>query len=136
TSTLDLATGELIREIGETTLTFNGKQERDAYDRAGDGTVNVHAAAGALRAWRSKIGDRTNFDITIEHSTIDVEIRDEARELVGGRPAVRYGGVAREKFPFTVWISDDASRVPLLLRTESKWGTIVIELLDYEVGSR
>jgi hypothetical protein len=87
-----------------------------------------------VRAWKSHIGERAKMDVTIEHATFDVEIADEARELLGERPAVRYGGIAHDRFPFNVWVSDDASRVPLFLRTETKWGTVEIELVHYDLS--
>jgi len=135
TSTLDLDTGELIHEVGESWVKFNGKEEHDSFDREGDGELNVHAAAGALRAWRSRVGERAKADVTIEHKTFSVEVRDEARELIGARPAVRYAGIAHEKYAFTIWISDDASRVPLRLHTDSKVGAIDIELIQYDVDA-
>ena len=136
TTTLDLETGEVLREIGESSVTFNGKKDNDRFERDGEGDLNVHAAVGVLRAWRSRVGEHAKTEVTIERNTFGVEIWDEAREVVGARPAVRYRGLAREKFPFNVWIADDASRVPLRVRTETKWGTVEIELVHYDVQER
>lgn len=133
TTTLDLETGEVLHETGESWVTFNGKKDHDRFDRDGSSDLNVHAAVGVLRAWRSHVGERAKTDVTIESSTFGVEIWDESREFLGVRPAVRYHGLAHDKFAFDVWIADDASRVPLRVRTETKWGTVEIELVHYDV---
>ena len=36
---------------------------------------------------------------------------------------------------FSMWISDDADRVPLLLVAESDYGDMKLELVDYVAGS-
>jgi hypothetical protein len=132
TTTLDLETGEVLREVEESWLEVGGKQEHDRNEHSHEHDYNLHAAAGALRAWRSSLGDHTHLDVRIDRAEIDVELHDAAREMLGNRPAVRYEGIALEKYAFRLWLSDDAARVPLLLRTESKWGQIEVELVDYD----
>ena len=137
TTTLDLDTGLPIHELEESWLEEDGEPEHNRSDREGSGEYNVHAAAGALRGWKSRIGQRAEFDVTIDHFGIGVEVWDAAREFLAtpGKPAVRYDGIAREKYSFSVWISDDAARVPLLLRTDTKFGAVVVELVRYDAPS-
>jgi hypothetical protein len=135
TTTLDLATGMPLHEIEESWLQAAGEPEHDRTDHDwDDARYNLHAAAGALRAWHSQLGARTAFEVQIDQADIDVEMWDAAREYVPSahQPAVRYDGIAREKYHFSVWISDDAARVPLLLRTDTKWGAVAVELVDYD----
>lgn len=134
TTTLDMTTGLPLHEIEESWLEADGEAEHRRTDRAwhGDG-YDLHAAAGALRGWRSREGQRAKLDVTIDQFQISVEIWDAAREVLPGpRPAVRYDGIARDKYHFAVWISDDAARVPLLVRSDSRFGAISVELVDYD----
>jgi hypothetical protein len=133
TTTLDMTTGLPMRELEETWVDIEGKAKHRRRDRAGSGGYNMHAAAGALRGWRSQQGQRAELDVTIEQWQIGVEVWDAAREVLPGpRPAVRYEGNAHQKYDFAVWISDDEARVPLRLRTETRWGAVTVELVDYE----
>jgi hypothetical protein len=138
TTTLDMDSGLPIREIEESWLELEGerKHQRDEREWSGDG-YNLHAAAGALRGWKSRDGQRASFDVTIDQLEISVELWQAAREYLPSakQPAVRYDGVARDKYNFSAWISDDEARVPLLLRTESKLGPITIELVRYDPPS-
>jgi hypothetical protein len=45
---------------------------------------------------------------------------------------VRYDGIAMDKYNFSVWISDDEARVPLLMRTETKIGSVAVEMVRYD----
>jgi hypothetical protein len=137
TTTLDMTTGLPLREIEESWLEVDGTPEHDRSEREWHGQgYNLHAAAGALRGWRSRAGQRASLDVTIDHFAIDVELWDAAREVLPGpRPAVRYDGIARDKYNFSVWISDDEARVPLLLRTATTWGDVTVELVSYDPPS-
>ena len=132
TTTLDLDTGLPLRELEETWLEEDGEPAHNVSDRGSSDHYNVHAAAGALRGWKSRVGQRASFAVTIDEWPIDVEIWDAAREIAVKQPAVRYDGVARDKYKFAAWISDDEARVPLLLRTDTKWGAVAVELVRYD----
>jgi hypothetical protein len=136
TTTLDLATGLPIRELEESWLEADGEPEHDRSERdwGSDRGYNLHAAAGALRGWRSREGQRATFEVTIDHFAVDVELWDAAREWAPGakQPAVHYDGIALDKYSFSVWISDDEARVPLRLATGTKWGDVTVELVDYD----
>ncbi|HEY5949880.1 MAG TPA: DUF3108 domain-containing protein [Kofleriaceae bacterium] len=133
TTTLDMTTGLPIHEIEESWLEEDGepKHQRNDHDWSGSG-YNLHAAAGALRGWHSHEGQRASLDVTIDEFEISVELWDATREFAVNEPAVRYDGIARDKYKFSIWISDDESRVPLAVRSESKLGPITIELVHYD----
>jgi hypothetical protein len=136
TTTLDTTTGIPIREIDETWLKEDGKPEHRRTERewSSDSEYNLHAAAGLLRAWKSQEGQRAEVDVRIERKQIHVQIWDADREFVPGaqEPAVRYDGIAMDKFNFSVWISDDEARVPLFMRTDTKLGTVTVEMVRYD----
>lgn len=134
TTTLDLTTGLPIHEIDESWVEIEGRPDHVRYEQAWTGSrYNLHAAAGALRGWQSQEGERARCEVRMDQLVIDVELWDAAREVLPGpRPAVRYEGIARGKFSFEVWISDDDARVPLRLRTDTRWGAVSFELVDYD----
>jgi hypothetical protein len=103
---------------------------------AGESTYNVHSAAGALRAWRSKIDDTSKFDVRISDIYLSVELTDVARERHGDLPAVRYDGVASATgtYKLSIWISDDEARVPLKFTSQTRWGEMVVEMVSYDVA--
>src|SRR5688500_6358379 len=135
TTTLDMITGLPLRELDEAWIEERGEEpEHERSEREGSSQYNVHAAAGALRGWRSREGQRASLEVMIDGQRIEVDLWDAAREYLASakQPAVRYDGIALDKYHFSIWISNDEARVPLLLRTQSKIGEIAIELVSYE----
>jgi len=132
-TTIDLEDGTPLRVVEDSHLVFRGKPEDHHRDRTTPEAHSIHSAATGLRGWRSTVGQRVRFEMRIDAAHLDVDLRDAGRELLAsaGKPAVRYEGVARSKFPFKLWISDDAARVPLLLRASTKWGAVTVELIEY-----
>jgi hypothetical protein len=41
----------------------------------------------------------------------------------------------RQAPPFSIWVSDDAARVPLAFQADTPLGAIGVELVDYQVAS-
>jgi len=137
TTTLDLDAGHPIVDDERARIVVEGNAESSHHERlwsARDiavGVHDLHSAAAALRGWRG--GARVRLiDVEIDDNSIDVALAESRRELVKTMPAVRYDGRVRDRFPFTVWISDDAARVPLAVHAGSKWGDIDVTLVDYE----
>jgi hypothetical protein len=135
TTTLDIDTGLPLHEIEEMWVEIKGKapkHRRDERDWA-EGGYNLHAAAGALRGWKSRTGQRASIDVTIDRDQFEVELWEAAREYLPSakQPAVRYDGVCLDR-TFSAWISDDEARVPLLLRRETKLGLATVELVRYD----
>lgn len=132
TTTIDLEHGTPIETKERAVVTFRGKTKTHE-DTRRDGVHSVHSAATLMRGWRSVAGQRGNFDVRIDRARLAIAVTDAAREFLdrASKPAVRYDGVARDKYPFKVWLSDDAARVPLSLHTSTKWGAVAIELVEY-----
>jgi hypothetical protein len=104
-----------------------------------------------MRAWEGKEGDQRTFEamrskfmwrlqVTIsEHESLSTDL--------GELPAVKFEAITRrlmrdgsidkgtEPRKFTVWISDDADRVPLLMIAETDHGDVRLEIADFSAGS-
>jgi len=136
-TTLDLDAGEAVaeEETADVELVV-GHKEHEHHERVLTGTdgYNLHSAAGLLRAWRSKVGDSGALDVRIADGSINVEITDAARERIGDMPAARYDGTALDKYKLSIWISDDESRVPLKMVSQTKWGELTVDMVSYDVA--
>lgn len=120
------------------------KQQRVPSDQE---ALDAHAALGALRAWNPVEGDSKFFYGLSGRRLWRVDMRFGAREAVatsmGTNAAIRYDGVAQrltghgttdKKRParaWSIWISDDANRIPLLVVADTKYGKVTVELVDY-----
>lgn len=136
-TTIDLETGYAVHETEELVATRNGDGHKRRYhaDRPFATSAhhhNAHSAVGVVRGWRSQLGDQLAMDVHFGDELLAVELRDAAREMVGSTPAVRYEGRAAGKWNVTTWVSDDADRVPLRLRTQTMLGDVVIALVAYD----
>ncbi len=142
------------------TAKFHGSRADVTYQRANDpapkqlvlnfGNVTVfdaHTAMAQLRGWKGHkgaqrtvyvIGGRRLWRVDVTHAG-DAEIGTS----LGNRRAVVYHGKSYRARPnmqlettkaartFTVWLSDDADRVPLKVVAATELGDIVMELTDY-----
>jgi hypothetical protein len=142
TTTIDIDAGCALEEDEEVDISFVSKQhhEHNVHKFAlADCHHNFHTAGGALRGWRSHIGSHGALDLDIGGGRLDIDLSDGGREsistVLGNTPAIRYEGVFRNRFFITGWLSDDDARVPLRMHSDSKLGSIDIELVSYEVPS-
>jgi hypothetical protein len=103
-----------------------------------------------LRSWDSKIGGSSTFEAVRSSYMWRMQATLVARESIstelGELPTVKFDAVSRrlmrdgtidqgtEPRKFSVWISDDADRVPLLMVAETDYGDIKIEIVDYAAG--
>jgi hypothetical protein len=142
------------------TAKFQGSRADVTYQRASDkapkhlvlnfGDVTVfdaHTAMAQLRGWKAHkgaertvyvIGGRRLWRIDVVHAG-----EQEIGTVLGNRRAVVYQGKSYRAKPnmqletskaartFTVWLSDDADRVPLKVVAATELGDIVMELTDY-----
>ena len=137
-TTLDLDAGRGVTSAEEATVVLAGVRDHGKKNRhwgAGDIFDDLHSAAAKLRAWNPKPGERLRLEVHIDEAQLRVEAWLAGREVISAprpMPAIRYEGIADDKARFAVWISDDAARVPLRLRAESKWGAIGCDLVEYE----
>lgn len=113
-------------------------------------TYDTHSLIGVLRAWDPEPGTRAYFYAVagrrLWHNSIRFVGRELHRTRLGLSPTLRFEGVAtrvnsrlipeRHKKPrsFTVWFSDDARRVPLLLLARTEYGEVTAELTSYTPG--
>ena len=140
TSTLDLDRARPVETLEEVSVVLVGdEKERDSNQRTwqdDDTDHDLHSAAAVIRGWRSKRGERGELTVEIDSFDLAVSLWHATNELVyitrRTLAAVRYDGIVADKYKFSVWVSDDLARVPLRLRTQSKWGEIVVELTHYE----
>jgi hypothetical protein len=128
-TTIDLERGTPIESREHATITFRGKTENSDEHRTDD-THTIHSAVTALRGWRSSPDQHGQIELRIADARISLDVHEAGRDFID-KPAVRYEGVARGKFPFKIWLSDDTARVPLRMQTSTKWGAIAIELVEY-----
>jgi len=130
TTTLDLDAGAALDAVEESWATFQGhhEHERSAHH---DGRADLHTAITLLRAWRPATAERRQVDVEIGGGRFGIEVWLGAREKLRV-PALRFDGLAHDEFPFSIWISDDADRVPLRARVQTKFGEIAVELVGYD----
>jgi hypothetical protein len=105
----------------------------------------------ALRSWEGPVGTTASVEVLRSRWLwrVDMKIRTKeklATEL-GDLPALRFDGhtykVDRQgtKDPksderdFSIWISDDDGRVPLLIVARTDYGDVKMEIVDYQPGS-
>jgi hypothetical protein len=111
-------------------------------------THDTHSLIGVMRAWNPEAGTRAYFYTVagrrLWHNSIRFTGRETKRTRMGLFPTMRFDGVAtrvnrrllpdQRKKPrsYTVWFSDDAKRMPLLLIARTEYGDVAVELIDYQ----
>ena len=134
---LDLDTGRPLDDIEEIRIkeVDDDDHERTPHAFDDEQDEDMHSAAARVRGWRSKPNERLEFELRIAGFRLLVALWESGRETIAApkqMPAMRYTGLVANKYHFTVWLSDDIARVPLRLRTESRWGAIAVDLVDYQ----
>jgi hypothetical protein len=106
-----------------------------------------HSILGLLRAWEPEEGSRAYFYVLsgrrLWRNNVVFVGREAIKTSLGTTPALKIEGIAtrltsqlrpdRRKKPrtYTVWISDDANRVPLLTTAKTEYGQVKVELVRY-----
>jgi hypothetical protein len=139
-TTIDLDGSYPIKDREDAWIDVAGEHEHHGESRtwqSGDAHHDVHSAIGVLRGWQSERGTRAEVRMRLGGGSFPLEVWNGGRELLepSNKPAVRYDGNAHHEVPFSIWISDDAARVPLAFRAETPIGTIGIELVDYQIAN-
>ncbi len=109
---------------------------------------DTHSAMASLRGWDPAPGTSRTLYVMGGKRIWKAEVRFGGRETIGtqlgNRAAVRLHGLAwrahddlsiddsKPPREFTVWLSDDADRVPLKVAAKTELGSLVIELTDYQ----
>lgn len=107
----------------------------------------AHSVLAMLRAWHPADGAKAYFFAVggrrIWYNVVQYKGKGTVLTSMGKRPAVRVEGVARrlyrslrfnkKKKPryYTLWISDDEQRLPLLLTAKTEYGQVKVELVSY-----
>ncbi|HUH05305.1 MAG TPA: DUF3108 domain-containing protein [Kofleriaceae bacterium] len=141
-STVDLDTGHPIHSSSEYHAIYQGTHERDSRTRdwpADTDLHNLHSAVGVLRGWDPAVGEAARLDLRIG-GRFDIELLMAGREYAqwAEGPVMRIEGRAHigRSFAFTVWLSDDAHRVPVRFDTETILGPARVELVSYDAPAR
>lgn len=116
--------------------------------RFGNETVHdTHSAMAQVRGWRAAPGSARTVYVVGGRRLWRVDVRFVGSETIGSqlgnRRAIKFEGSsfrARPNFTletgkpartFTVWLSDDADRVPLKVIAHTELGDLTVELTDY-----
>jgi hypothetical protein len=108
---------------------------------------DAHSAMAQLRGWRATPGTRRTVFVVGGRRLWRIDVtyagKDTVGSAIGNRRAIRFTGeayrarrdfvpeTARPSRTFTVWLSDDADRVPLKVAAKTELGDIVMELTEY-----
>jgi hypothetical protein len=108
---------------------------------------DTHSAMAQLRGWRATPGTTKTVFVVGGRRLWRVDVRYVGEETlgttVGNRRAVRFTGASYRARPdfgvesdkpartFSVWLSDDADRVPLRMTAQTELGEVTMELTDY-----
>lgn len=107
----------------------------------------AHSIMAMLRAWRPTTNSKAYFFAVggrrIWYNVVEYKGSGTVLTAMGRRHAVRIDGVARrlyrslrfnkKKKPryYTLWVSDDDQRLPLLLTAKTEYGLVKVELVGY-----
>lgn len=114
----------------------------------GNVVVNdAHTAMAALRGWRATKGASRTVHVIGGRRLWRIDVTYAGEQTIGGtlgnRRAIMFEGKSYRAKPnmtiesnkpsrtFTVWLSDDADRVPLKVTASTELGEIAMELTDY-----
>jgi hypothetical protein len=118
------------------------------YDFRGETVHDAHSAMAAMRVWPAELGASRVLWVLGGRRIWRAEIKVAAREVIGtalgNQASLRFDGVSARARPdmsidaarpprtFSVWVSDDADRVPLRIVAHTELGDVTIELVDYQ----
>jgi hypothetical protein len=114
----------------------------------GTNTVHdTHSAMAQVRGWRPAVGTVRSVYVIGGRRLWRVDVKYLGGETLGtalgNRRAIKYEGASFRSRPnftvegdkpsrtFTVWLSDDADRVPLKVLAHTELGDVTVELTDY-----
>jgi hypothetical protein len=105
----------------------------------------------ALRGWEAPPGSTLNAEVLRSRYLWNVKVRVVGREQVstelGNFPALRFDGTtyrlrrngerdtSADQREFSIWISDDEDRVPLLMIARTDYGDVRMTITEYVPGN-
>lgn len=118
------------------------------YEFGAEPVHDAHSAMIDLRVWQAEPGAQRTLWVLSGRRIWRAEMTMGPREVigtyVGNQPAIRIDGVAaraltnltidaaRKPRTFSVWLSDDADRVPFRVVATTELGDVTVELVDYQ----
>jgi hypothetical protein len=143
------ATAKFAGDMAE--ITYIRSNEKDPHKlRIAFGKVTVHDAHSAMaqiRGWRAAPGATRSVFVVGGRRLWRVDVRyvgkDTVGSAIGNRRAVHFTGESyrtrrnlaaeteRPSRTFSVWLSDDADRVPLKVTAKTELGDFVMDLTEY-----
>lgn len=116
-----------------------------------DATVyDGHSILAALRAWDDRVGSQSFFFVLagkrLWHNTVTVTKIARITTKLGRFKARRLAGVAwrldralnrvrnKKQREYTMWVTDDERRLPILVTAKTEYGQVKVELIDVQVS--
>jgi len=143
------ATAKFTDNVADITYIRSGEQQPHR-QKINFGKVTVHDAHSAmaqLRGWRAAPGTMRSVFVVGGRRLWRVDVtyvgEDTIGSAIGNRRAVHFTGesyrtkrnldaeTAKPARTFSVWLSDDADRVPLKVTATTELGDIVMDLTEY-----
>jgi hypothetical protein len=143
------ATAKFVGSIADVTYTRNDDPVPHNYKiNFGKETVHdTHSAMAQIRGWRPTLGTTRQVFVIGGRRLWRVDVKFLGTETIGSsmgnRRAIKFEGSsfrAKANFTvesdkpartFTVWLTDDADRVPLKVVAHTELGDVSVELTDY-----
>jgi hypothetical protein len=128
-----------------------GVERRAGVDGVPEGAEphDMHSSMMLLRAWRPRLEETAYFYVVLGRRPWRVDVTSRGPEMIklGDDPRLthRLDGVAvrlgdgPEKMPpkrFSLWLSEDADRVPLRMVADATFGQVTMTLTGRESGAR
>jgi hypothetical protein len=132
-------------------LTWHRNDEKVRHTRYDFGKVDAHdahTAMAAMRTWEGNDGESRRLYVIGGRRIWRTDVTWTGRETIGtklgNQPSIRLDGISvrvagtlqpepgKKPRSFTVWMSDDADRVPLKVIAHTELGDVIIELTGYE----
>lgn len=130
------------------TATNEGQRQKKVIEKATyDVPANIQDMLSAFYYARTldysnaKVGDIYPIDAFIDNEVVPMNIKYVGKEDVKSRlgtvtcmkfkPLLQTGRVFKEQEEMTIWISDDANRIPIRLETAVIVGSVKMDLVEY-----
>jgi hypothetical protein len=153
------ANARFTDNVVDITYARSGEQEphhikvdfgRGAAASTGIHVHDAHSAMAQLRGWRAATGTRRTVFVVGGRRLWRIDVtyagQDTVGSAIGNRRAIRFSGESYRARPdfspetprptrtFTVWLSDDADRVPLKVAAKTELGEVEMNLTEYNRG--
>ncbi len=112
------------------------------YESYAQDMISAFYFARSWDATKLKKGDEITFTMFLDHEQFPFKLVVLGREMVDTdfgeirclalRPKLQEGRVFREEEGMTIYVSDDANKIPILIESSLFIGSIKVELTDYK----